>query len=100
MNSGEFAYIFGVKTGFDLSLSYVYYEYSMTDFCSFTELKENRQQVGGDFSGSIGGLGVYGEAVYRMKTEESGADNYWNSVFGVNYFFENGLYLMGEYYLY
>jgi len=84
--------------GFDLSLSYVYYEYSMTDFYSFTELEENRQQVGGDFSGSIGGLGIYGEAVYRMKTGKSGADNYWNSVFGVNYFFENGLYLMGEYY--
>jgi len=84
--------------GFDVSLSYVYYEYSMTDFYSFTEIKENRQQIGGDFSGSIGGLGVYGEAVYRMKTGKNGADNYGNYVFGFNYFFENGFYLMGEYY--
>ncbi|MCD6113137.1 MAG: hypothetical protein J7J86_07725 [Bacteroidales bacterium] len=85
-------------TGFDVSLSYVYYEYSTTDFYTFSELKENRQQIGGDFSGSIGGVGVYGEAVYRMKTGKNGAANYGNYVFGLNYFFENGLYLMGEYY--
>ena len=84
--------------GFDVSLSYVYYEYSTTDFYSFTDLNENRQQIGGDFSGSIGGIGIYGEAVYRMKTEKTGSANYGNYVLGLNYFFQNGLYLMGEYY--
>ncbi len=84
--------------GFDLSLSYVYYEYSMTNFYLFTETKEKRQQIGADFSGSIGGIGIYGEAAYRMKTEKAGADNYGNYVFGLNYFFQNGMYFMGEYY--
>ena len=84
--------------GFDVSLSYVFYEYSMTDFYLFQEIKENRQQIGGDFSGSIGSIGIYGEAVYRMKTKENGSDNYVNCVIGLNYFFQNGLSLLGEYY--
>ncbi len=94
-------YAFKVKkylAGFDISLSYVYYEYSMTDFYTFTEIKEDRHQIGGDFSGSIGGIGIYGEVVYRMKTGKTGADNYGNYIVGLNYFFQNGLYIMGEYY--
>ncbi len=86
--------------GFDVSLSHVYFQYSTTDFYTFTEFKEQKHQIGADFSGSIGGFGVYGEGAYRMDASKSNTTdaNFLNALVGLNYYFANGLYMFGEYY--
>jgi len=86
--------------GFDVSLSHVYFQYSTTDMYTFTELKEQKHQIGADFSGSIGGFGVYGEGAYRMDASKSNTtdSNFLNALVGLNYYFPNGLYMFGEYY--
>lgn len=87
-------------SGFDISLSHVYFQYSATDFYTFSEIKEQKHQIGADFSGSIAGFGVYGEGAYRMDASKSNTTeaNFLNALVGLNYFFANGLYMFGEYY--
>jgi len=84
--------------GFDVSVSYVYYEYFNQDLYLFSEDTENRQLVGLDFSGSIFGAGFWSEIAYNFKTEDSGGENYARAVIGMDYTLNNGLYFMTEYY--
>lgn len=86
--------------GFDVSLSHVYFQYTSTDFYTFTEINEPKHQVGADFSGSIGGFGVYGEGAYRFNAAKDNLTeaNFLNALVGLNYYFANGLYAFGEYY--
>ena len=86
--------------GFDVSLSHVYFQYSTTDFFTFSEIKEQKHQIGADFSGSIAGFGIYGEGAYRMDASKSNTTeaDFLNALVGLNYYFANGLYLFGEYY--
>lgn len=84
--------------GFDISASYVYYEYLNQDLIHFTENKENRQMVGLDLSGSVLGIGIYSELAYNFKSNDSGNENYGRYLLGLNYTLNNGMYLMAEYY--
>lgn len=84
--------------GFDISASYVYYEYLNEDYIQFTENKENRQQIGLDLSGSILGIHIYSELAYNLKTDNTGNSNYGRYLVGLNYTLNNGLYFMVEYY--
>lgn len=86
--------------GFDVSLSHVYFQYTTTDFYTFSTVSEPKHQIGGDFSGSIGPFGVYGEGAYRLDGSKSNQTeaNFLNALVGLNYFFANGLYMFGEYY--
>jgi len=81
--------------GFDLSGSFVEKNQDGFDYFSFTETWERRWLFGGDFSGELMDLGVWAEGAYN-KMEVS--KNYGQYLFGVDYTFENELYLMGEYY--
>ena len=84
--------------GFDVSASYVYYEYTNQDLYLFSEEKEIRQLVGLDLAGSVLGVGVWSELAYNFKTENSGAKDYGRYVVGIDYTLNNGLYFMTEYY--
>lgn len=84
--------------GFDISASYVYYEYLNQDFLQFAVDKENRQMVGLDLAGSVFGLGIYSELAYNFKTDDKGRKDYGRYLVGLNYTLNNGLYFMAEYY--
>jgi hypothetical protein len=84
--------------GFDVNLSYVYYEYLNQDLYTFNEDTENRQLIGLDLSGSIFGAGFWSELAYNFKVEDKGGENYGRAVIGMDYTLNNGLYFMTEYY--
>ncbi len=87
-------------SGFDVSLSHVYFQYTTTDFYTFSDIREPKHQIGADFSGSIGGFGIYGEGAYRLDASKANTTeaNFLNALIGLNYYFANGLYMFGEYY--
>jgi len=58
--------------------------------------------IGGDFATSLFGLGIRGEGGYFITedTDETNPfiqDPYWHYVFGLDYTFQNGLYLNGQF---
>jgi len=81
--------------GFDIALKYANKEQNFFDSYAFTTTTENRQMLGGDVSGSIAGVGIWGEAAYNIMESRS---DYGQYVAGADYTFMNGLYLMAEYY--
>jgi len=82
-------------SGFDLSFSFVEKHQSSFDYYSLQQCSEKRRLLGGDFSGQLFGLGIWGEGAYnRMEL----SDNYGQYLVGSDYTFESGLYLTGEYY--
>ncbi len=81
--------------GFDISLSYAEKEESILDIHSFSDNNQKRRLYGADFSGQIFGLGFWGEGAYNSR--ENGFD-YTQALVGVDYTFENQIYLMTEYY--
>ena len=94
-------YAFKLKNhfaGFDISASYVYYEYLNQDLVQFTEDKENRQMAGLNLSCSILGVGLYSELAYNFKTGSNENKDYGRYLVGANYTLNNGLYFMLEYY--
>ena len=84
--------------GFDFSVSYVWYEYMYNNYYTFSEDFETRQLIGFDFSGSLLGIGLWGEMAYKFSTSKGGSRNYGNYVLGFDYTFQNGLYVMSEFY--
>ncbi|MBD3377579.1 hypothetical protein GF406_21300 [candidate division KSB1 bacterium] len=81
--------------GFDVSLSYAEKSQSDYDYQTFFESSQKRRLLGADFSGALFGLGIWGEgATNRMYYDK----NYTQVLMGMDYTFENGLYLMAEYY--
>lgn len=87
-----------MKTGyghFDYSLVVVDTEREVTDFTSFSSIKQDRFLIGGDIAGELLGLGVWGEYAYNFIDE--GTD-FVESVIGVDYTFRSGVYVMSEYY--
>ena len=81
--------------GFDLSGCFVEKEQDGFDYYSFTETYERRRLFGGDFSGELLGLGVWGEGAYNQMEDSK---NYGQYLIGIDYTFENELYVMAEYY--
>lgn len=49
--------------------------------------------LGADFASSYEGIGFWGEAAYYMPDE---GEDYYSTVLGADYKFENGLYLLGQ----
>ena len=81
--------------GYDLSASFVEKKQDGFDYLSFRSTSERRRLFGGDFSGELFGLGIWGEGAYnRMEA----SDNFGQYLLGSDYTFESGLYLTGEYY--
>ncbi|MFQ5752140.1 MAG: hypothetical protein ACE5HI_09105 [bacterium] len=81
--------------GYDFSASYVEKEQAGFDYMLALKTAEKRRLVGGDFSGQLFGLGVWGEGAYNFL--ESSAD-FGQYLLGLDYTFESELYLIGEYY--
>jgi hypothetical protein len=82
-------------SGFDLSASYVEKNQEGFDYVLSLPMHERRRLFGGDVSGELLGLGIWAEGAYnRMEVSE----DFGQYLFGSDYTFENGLYLIGEYY--
>lgn len=81
--------------GFDLSASFVEKTQEGFDYTLSSALSEKRRLVGGDFSGGLFGLGVWGEGAYNIMAS---SDDFGQYLLGSDYTFESGLYLIGEYY--
>ncbi len=64
--------------------------------------KDESEKLGGSVSGELFGLGVWLEGAYTFpedeKKEIANKNNYPQVVAGLDYTFQNGLYLLGEYY--
>lgn len=87
--------------GFDLSTSFIEKtQQSFTDAILFNTpffqtIEESRRLIGGDFSGELLGIGIWGEAAFnRMQRTK----NYGQYLLGADFTLENGLYLTAEYY--
>jgi len=85
----------GHVRGFDLSVSFVEKEQEETDYLSSVTTSERRRLAGGDFSGEIFGLGIWGEGAYNWMEE---TEDFGQYLTGADYTFESGLYFIGEYY--
>ncbi|MBU1099365.1 MAG: hypothetical protein KKA84_03090 [Bacteroidetes bacterium] len=80
---------------FDFSVSAVEKYQEEIDFFTFQPANERRRMIGTDFSTELLGLGLWGEAAFNIMDE---SENYGQYLLGVDYTFENGLYITGEYY--
>ena len=81
-------------TGFDLSASFVEKMQERIDYLSVSSIAERRRLLGGDFSGEVFGLGVWGEGAFnQMEVSE----HFGQYLIGSDYTFESGLYFTGEY---
>ncbi|MDP8322155.1 MAG: hypothetical protein RAO94_07385 [Candidatus Stygibacter australis] len=81
--------------GYDVQLSYAYkLKYNM-DYLTLQESSEDRDMLGISFSGALLGLGFWGEGAYNLL---SNSDDFSQVIIGTDFTFENGLYLMAEYY--
>mgnify|MGYP005725402223 CR=1 FL=1 len=81
--------------GFDFSASFVEKNQEGINYYQALEFSEKRRLIGGDFSGEVLGLGVWGEGAYNFLGNSA---NFGQYLFGTDYTFESGLYLIGEYY--
>ncbi len=82
-------------SGFDFSASFVESNQNKFNFTRASSLFEKRRVVGGDFSGQLFGLGVWGEGTYNIMEDSKNIGQY---LFGTDYTFQSGFYLVGEYY--
>jgi len=80
---------------FDFSCIAIDETRELTDFILLTPSDQERVVVGGDLFGELFGLGIWEE--FAHSNVES-ADDFYESVTGADYTFENELYVMTEYY--
>jgi hypothetical protein len=81
--------------GFDFSATVAEKEEERMDYATFSTMPMRRRLAGGDFSGSLIGLGVWGEGAFNWIEKNDDFEQY---LLGVDYTFESGFYLTGEYY--
>jgi hypothetical protein len=93
--SGTFARLKLPAGHFDVSAAVGERFVTHTDFLIYSEVLERRRMVGGDLSGQLLGAGLWGEFAYNEM--EVSAD-YFEGLLGLDYTFENGLYVLGEFY--
>jgi len=79
---------------FDIALTGYDYQYSTTDFYTFTNSQQRRTLIGLDVVGELLGLGVWGEGAYNFMEID---DDFHEFIIGGDYTFESGLYTMFEY---
>ncbi len=78
---------------YDVELSYSQKYNEITDYYLFSNRKIKDDLLGFSFSGALFGLGIWDE-IGCHRTDK----NFVRNVFGMDYTFENGIYLMCEYY--
>jgi len=93
--SGKLLRFKGKVSHFDYSLITIEKEWTFTDFFDFSALTQKRKLLGGDFSGEVLGLGVWGEMAYNHMEKTK---NFWELVLGTDYTLRSATYLMFEYY--
>ncbi len=84
-----------VFSGFDLSVSFAEKYESGFDYVTFTSVVERRRSIGLSFSTQLFGLGLWGEGAYNMMDN---SQNYGQYLIGLDYTFDNGLYVISEFY--
>ena len=100
-HSAGFARLKGRVGHFDFSLSAAQKDWTFSDYQPIYQYglpviaPEKRQMIGADVAGELFGVGVWAEGAYN-KMERSGDFNEW--LFGADYTWESGFYLMGEFY--
>jgi len=80
---------------FDYSFIAVERMWTFTDFLTFQPLEQKRRLFGGDLAGELFGLGTWAEVAYNSMDKTK---NYWDIAAGLDYTFDSGTYVMGEYY--
>jgi hypothetical protein len=97
----NFSYALKVKKnilGFDISASYQYLHEPRIDIMTLEPEEEMRQVAGFDFTGQLFDVGVWGEGTYSWPDKDSILnEEYGEYLLGMDYTFEGGLYLIGEY---
>jgi len=81
--------------GFDVSISGIETYENITNYETFETDHTRRRLLAGDFSGTMGGIGVWFEGTY---SDPHIGDSYTQTLIGVDYTSEAGLYFMAEYY--
>jgi len=94
--SGKYANVKLHAGHFDLSLAGGERFAPFSDYVSGVAYTERRRMAGGDFSGELLGLGVWGEGAYNFMEM---SDDYFEGLLGTDYTFENGFYLLNELYI-
>ncbi len=80
---------------FDLSIMGGDLSREVFDYDSFQTRNEQRQLFGGSVVGELFGVGVWSELAFNIMGRD---DDYFEGLAGLDYTFENGLYLLAEYY--
>ena len=90
---------------FDFTLLAAQQNWQRSDFLNMLQPYSSyrRSMFGGDFSGELLGLGIWGEGGYnivKLKTGPgvAGVKDFWELVIGSDYTFNSGLYAMAEFY--
>lgn len=84
--------------GFDLSVSYQYLSEINLNPETLSSVEQQRNIIGFDFTGEIFTLGFWGEGTINFPGNDSFLkDNYAEFLLGMDYTFQNELYLMAEY---
>lgn len=90
--SGKLAQFHGRLGHFDFNLSY---GLIMRQLYGYRTLFSQQNMYGFDFNGEILGLGCWSEITYK---DVEGIGSYGENVYGLDYTFSSGWYLMAEYY--
>jgi len=84
--------------GFDISGCWQLINENKLNPDSLESLTKNKTVFGFDFTGEVFNLGFWGEGTYNIPGEESfETNNYTEYLLGLDYTFENGLYIISEY---
>ncbi len=94
-SSGKLLRFKGGFFHFDYAFTYIERQWQLSDFTFSQPVDNNRRLFGGEFTGELFGLGIWGE--YGYNTLEP-LDDFWEIVLGTDYTLDNGTYLMAEYY--
>ena len=81
--------------GYDFELSYAREQHSWVDYISMNKNAEDRDLIAFSFSGALFEIGTWSETAFNKLSD---SDNYFQGIIGADFTFENGLYLMSEYY--
>lgn len=94
-SSGKLLRFKGGFFHFDYAFTYIERQWPLFDFTFSQPVDNNRRLFGGEFTGELFGLGIWGE--YGHNTLEP-LDDFREIVLGTDYTLDNGTYLMAEYY--
>jgi len=94
-NSGKLVRLKGNISHFDYSAIFVERYWVLTEYSGTTSHEGIRRLYGGDIVGELLSLGVWTEFGFNTFNY---LDDFWEVILGVDYTFDNGLYMMGEYY--